>query len=302
MPTLSAKTAINRASLKTSAHNRVVAQHTNGHNPVLRAKHKHGGLSHDQKHFSLHGIHRTAIGIGRYYHHTPSYTPFKGNLPTGHGGSHGNYKVRIVQGSNPERCATNNGTPDSLANAQTASLNKHSDLQTRHADLYHGTYPRRWVQYTRGHMSAEEYIQKITEEAMCANQENITMNPREYDCDYKCAKCERTNTPGCCEPLDTAGIAAAALLQTRRYRPAKRKKLRADDTHLLFKIINAEVRPQSEYIKTRYLRKHNIPTPSNRQHYPTGGTGSACGISSATKTWEQAQAAGHLPADYRPFR
>lgn len=299
MPTLSAKTARTRSSLKTSAHNRVIAQHTNGHNPVLRAKQKHGGLSHDQPNFSLHGIHRTTIGVGRYYHHTPTHTLFKGNLPVGHGGFQGTYKVSIVQGGTPERCATNDGTPDALANAQTASLNKHADLHTRHADVYHGTYPRRWVQYTRGHMSAEEYIKKITEEAICANQENITMNPREYDCDNKCSKCERTDTPTCCEPADNSD---AALLQTRRYRPAKRKKLRVNDTHLLFKIINAEVRPQSEYIKTRYLRKHNIPTPSNRQHYPTGGMSSACGISSATKTWEQAQAAGHLPADYRPFR
>lgn len=292
MPVLSAKTARARSSLKTSAHNQIIAKHTNGNNSVLRSKHKHGGLSHGQS-FSLHGVHRTVIGVGRYYHHTPSYTLHKDAVPRGHGGSHGTHKISIVKGGSAERCATNEGTPLQIAATQTTSLNKHSDLQTRHAALYHGTYPNRWVQHTRGHMTAEEYILKITEETACANSGSISMNPREYDCNGKCSKCETTSSTVCCDRVvDTS----------RRYRPAQRKKLRADSTHTLFKLLKNDAMPQSEYIKTRYMRKQNLPTPANRQHFPTNGMSSSCGSSSAIKTWQEAKALGRLPADYRAYR
>tara|TARA_B100000683_G_scaffold261534_1_gene287593 strand:+ start:185 stop:1093 length:909 start_codon:yes stop_codon:yes gene_type:complete len=301
MANLSSKTARARASLKTSSHNNalVVAKHNGGHNTVQKAKHKHCHLSHNQQHFSLHGTHRTTPGIGRHYHHTPTHTLYKGNLPKGHGGHNGQYKLSLVEGGAPQRCASNEGTDQQLANQQTTSLNRHADLHSRFAKGYHGHYPNRWVQKTIKTLDNKEYVYNLQKQVVCLNQDNIQWKLSEFDCDGKCLKCETTQTATCCHNNDDND----PHLFGRRTRPARQRKLRANDSHLLFKILNADVKPASEYIKTRYMRKHNLPTPANRQHWPTEGQGatSCGGTTSFTKTWQEAQTLGQLPANYRPY-
>ncbi len=295
MPTLSAKTARARASLQTSAHNNgLVKQNGNGA-ATLRAKEKHAHPSQQQTSFTLHGVHRTTPGIGRLYHHTPTHTLFKGSLPRGHGGHHGSYKVSVCGGGAPQRCASNDDGA-----AQFASVSHHADLHARHAKGYHGHYPNRWVQKMRGHQDAQEYIFNLTKKAVCLNQDVIQWKLSDFGCDGKCLKCETTRDPTCCPP----GTAALdPHMQQRRFRPAPQRKLRANDSNLLFKLLNAEVMPQGQYIKTRYMRKVNLPTPEDRQHWPTERLGAAgCGSSGAfAKTWQEAQAMGHLRPTYRPY-
>lgn len=300
MVLLSAKTARARASLRTSVHNNalVVAKHTGGASTTMRRKERHARPSHKEAHFSLHGVHRTTPGIGRHYHHTPTHTLFKGATPRGHGGTNGTYKVSIALGGSSQRCATNEGTDAEIALAQKASVDHRADVHRRHADVYHGHYPHRWVQETKRSASADEYLFKLQQNIVCMNHDDIKFNYH-YDCSGGLRS--DVGPASCCARMLPSPTQDPAYYR-RRYKPALRKRLRADDQHQLFKLIRADVRPQSEYIKTRYLRRQNLPTPKSRQHFPTAGLAAGCGGSGDTvRTWQEAQAAGQLPANYRPY-
>lgn len=291
-----------RAELRNTPKNNalIVAKHSGGVSMPMRNKERHARLSHSQPNFSLHGIHRTTPGIGRHYHHTPTHTLFKGSEPRGHGGSKGVYKVRIAMGGSSQRCASNDGTARDVADAQTTSVDHRADLHQRHADVYHGHYPRRWVQETKRNESAEEYLFKLKQNIVCMNLDDIKFNLK-YECNGDIH--EETGPVACCsKSSDIAAWTHDPAYYTRRYKPALRKRLRADVDHLLFKLIKSDVQSQSEYIKTRYLRRQNLPTPKSRQHFPTAGLTAGCGGTESTvRTWEEAQAAGRLPANYRPY-
>lgn len=277
-------------SLKFSTNtNQIIIPRNNNGTVNMKRKEQHRHVSARQPQFSINGNHRTTPGIGRLHHHTPSHTLFKGNAPRGHGGFKGTYKIKINMG---ERCFSNDGT------VQTSSLNSHSSLQHMHPDVYFGTYPHRWVQHTENNKDNKHYISKLQEKAACLNEDNIKFN-KNFDCLGNCIACESTITPVCCDPIDEDALRDSGYY-LRTYKPGRQKKYKITNQRHLVKLLRADVIPQSEYVRTRYLRKSNLPTPLNRQHFPTQGYASSCGSSSAFKTWQEAQAAGVLPADYRP--
>lgn len=287
MANLSARTARARASLRASAHNNRIVVPKHGGAASLRLKERHAHLSHGGV-FTLHGVHRTTPGVGRYYNHTPTHTPFKGTEPCGHGGSGGRYVRRILLGGGAaQRGATNDGTAAEIAAAQPATLTKRADLRARYAALHHGRYPHRWVQETRRYIDAGEYTRQLTLRTACLNHDDVALRVSAYDCAGVCLKCD-AGEPRCCPPVK---IALGG--------PAPRRRLRADPDSPLVKLL-ADAVPQSEYIKTRYMRRVNLPTPANRQHFPTAGLAAGCGASSALRTWQEAVAAKALPATYRP--
>lgn len=304
MVNLSAKTARARTSLRSSAHNNGIVRPLNGGGlATMRSKERHAHPSHDARSFTLHGVHRTVGGVGRHYHHTPTHTPHRGATPRGHGGHGGTYKVSVTRGGAPQQCATNDAAL--AAEHQVASIGHRAGLHTRFAKGFHGHYPHRWVQKVEGHQTAEEYVLELARRSVCLNDDHLKYLASEFDCEGGCLKCE-TRPPACCASSDDAATYNDPAWYTRRRRPAPRRKLRADDDHLLVKLLhNHAAMPQSEYVRTRYMRRRNLPTPANRQHWPTEGTGAAgCGSSdraAAAKTWEEAVALGRLPADYRPY-
>ena len=194
--------------------------------------------------------------------------------------------------SAPQRCATSDDGA-----AQSASVGHHADLHARHAKGYHGHYPHRWVQKMRSHQDAQEYIFNLTKKAVCL-EDTIKWKLSDFGCD---------GVPQVRDDARADVLLPAPRASTRTWRSAASgcapTQAARQRLNLLFKILNAEVMPQSQYIKTRYMRKVNLPTPEERQHWPTERLGAAgCGSSGAfAKTWQEAQAMGHLPADYRPY-
>jgi hypothetical protein len=103
--------------------------------------------------FSLNGKTRFTSGVGANLGKSVTRTPFKGTEPKGHGGGPrcrvAGIPARVNHCSGPEypRVVANSGTCSTLQTLVKPSVQTTAAMiEARHMGIFHGTYPRVWVQ------------------------------------------------------------------------------------------------------------------------------------------------------------
>lgn len=220
--------------------------------------------------FSIVGGYRNQGWVGQTsLSRSVTRTPFKGTLPKGHGGCCGTYDTNY---SNSGACCVND--PSII---KSANKNTHGMIAMKYRWMKRG-YPYFWVQDTGLKAStSSEHTRKIREDSAAGKCGVYTIDAGEMSpCVVK-----RTNNG---QPSG-----ASACVQWIGGVPHLTKWLQKNGKGAV---------SSSEYMNTRYLQSKCLPTPANQQPFPTSGIQQPCGAGYIT--WEQAQAAGALPQDYKP--
>jgi len=207
--------------------------------------------------FSLVGGHRNigAVGptnLGR----SVTRTPFKGNLPKGHGGCCGGYEISIC---NSGSCCTNDSSIIKTTVKNTAGMLDDKYKWTK------SVYPRYWVQDTSpDNHSQGTYISK--QKALAAGR-----------CGVVTAKNAGEPTP-CSDGGCVVWIGGI---------PKYRSQLTKDPKGAV---------SSSEYIEGGLLNYNCLPSSASQKPFPFTLSHNGCDVN--YKTWQEAQAAGQLPANY----
>ena len=118
--------------------------------------------------FSLNGPHRNVGQVGQNMRMSKAFTPFKGTLPTGHGGSGGKYPINVVY--NVTDSSTLVKGTQYLYN-KSSVLSTYGMLRQKYRWAYSGTYPNYWVQPDSNNgeynSSQSAYINKKSSDNTC---------------------------------------------------------------------------------------------------------------------------------------
>ena len=240
------------------------------------------GSKHAPNGFSLNGGYRNQGGVGQFrLIHGTNRTRFKGVEPIGNGGSGGKY-TRVIYNSGT--CSANDSSIVKLSSKSNAGM-----IDTKYKWINGGRYPRRWHKDIPGGGSGgtggvgsaaacqSEYIKRLAQKAAA----------------FKLSSVGKTV---CDENNPAAGVVAPALTTNCRcvyYIGDKRKKI-------TFKPITKyqpTAMSQGEYIGKGGVYKANcLPTPANKVHFPMYMIHNGCDV--VYHTWQEAVAAGRLPANY----
>ena len=237
--------------------------------------------------FTLHGTRRSTPGVGRTFA-SPTHTPMRGAEPRAHG-------MRGVSTPAQATKVLGGGRPTTSGEAAAASLTARAAEVAAHLPLHHGAYPRRWVQKLARYETAGDYTEAVAAGACRTAPADFSCEAAPYD----------AGRASCCPPDDAPSEYDLARAELRRAPTILRrppKAPRRDRTGRLTKNVR-EAMDQGKYVRTRYLRLREVGVhaPAALGPYPTEGGGAArgCGGSAYTRTWQEAQAAGQLPADWR---
>jgi hypothetical protein len=239
------------------------------------------GKGHDG--FSLNGGHRNigAVGQFRMVSNT-TRTPFKGNLPRGHGGNGGKYYDHYL---NSGSCCTNDNTI-----IKKSTLNTPGMIDTKYK-WTKGTYPNYWVKEDDNSYNLTRdqntYVHNLTQtvsgggngcQSNFINSQSNSMNNNGTTDNsngvYNCSGNRR---------------ACSYFIGTKKY-------IRTPYA----KNFNQPAMSQGQYIDTGGVARNNcLPTPANKQPFPMTINHSS-GCQSNYLTWQDAVNAGVLPMNWQP--
>jgi hypothetical protein len=94
--------------------------------------------------FSLNGTTRNVGYVGQHMRNSKAFTPFRGVLPVGHGGSGGKYNQDNIIYNVSDSSVDVKGTQN-LYN-KSSVLSTYGMLRARNRCIYNGVYPNVWVQ------------------------------------------------------------------------------------------------------------------------------------------------------------
>lgn len=96
------------------------------------------------KGFSLNGTTRNVGYIGQHMRNSKAFTPFRGVLPVGHGGSGGQYKQNNIIYNVSDSSVEVKG--EQLLYNKSSVVSTYGMLRKKYKWAYNGTYPNYWVQ------------------------------------------------------------------------------------------------------------------------------------------------------------
>lgn len=252
--------------------------------------------------FSLNGGYRNIGGIGQFRMiSNTTRTPYKGAVAKGNGGKLGKYYTTTNQGGglNSGSCCTNDNQI-----IKKSSINNAGMIDTKYKWMK-GTYPNFWVQEDdtesrSGTRDQSTYIQNLTKKYGSCVFINIQSSGN-------CATTTET---------DPFIYSCGGNRNACSYYIGTKKYIRMPYA----KNFNQPAMSQGQYITTGGVSKNNcLPTPANKQPFPmklnhntsqpshkltNSGTktSASIGIGCQTNylTWQEAQSAGALPADWSP--
>jgi len=241
----------------------------------------HSSLSHSSSSssslgFSLNGTLRNSTGF-RLLSST-TRTPFRGALPRGYGTTHGLYNTSLVSNSG----STPGINDPTIVKRSTLSDATMRALKYRWIDG--GTYPRIWVKdMGTAHVelrTQSERVSKLSAKTAAFKPPNALFD-----------KCGRSTIPPPIQPGSFQCECIQRIALSRGSIPSKRIRVIVKP--------NPAVRAvsQGEYLAGgRIGRRECLPTPPTKQHFPFTVVHNGCDTNYFT--WQQAQAAGALPAGY----
>ena len=252
--------------------------------------------------FSLNGGYRNIGAVGQFRMiSNNTRTPYKGAVAKGNGGKLGKYYKTSNPGGglNSGSCCTNDNQIIKKSSLNTAGM-----IDTKYKWI-HGSYPNFWVQEDdtesrSGTRNQSTYIQNLTKKYGSCVFINIQSSGN-------CATTTET---------DPYTYSCGGNRNACSYYIGTKKYIRMPYA----KNFNQPAMSQGQYITTGGVSKNNcLPTPANKQPFPmklnhnstqpshkltnsgtksNSSTGIGCQINYST--WQDAQAAGVLPADWTP--
>jgi hypothetical protein len=226
--------------------------------------------------FSLNGTLRNTSGF-RLLSGT-TRTPFRGALPRGYGTHFGQYNTSLT---------TNSGSAVGINDPTVVKRSTVSDAAMRtlkYRWIRGGTYPRVWVKdMPTAHVPRRTQSERIS----ALSQRVARFKPVNALVDG----CGASTVPGPVVPGSAQCECIQRIALSRGSIPSKRIRLVVKP--------NPAVRTvsQGEYMAGgRIGRRECLPTPATKQHFPFTLVHNGCDTN--YMTWQEAQAAGALPAGY----
>lgn len=118
--------------------------HSNRGGNVLWVGTREDPFVQGSKGFSLNGTTRNVGYVGQHMRNSKAFTPFRGVLPVGHGGSGGKYNQNNIVYNVSDSIVEVKGEQN-LYN-KSSVLSTYGMLRTRYRWAYNGVYPNVWVQ------------------------------------------------------------------------------------------------------------------------------------------------------------
>jgi hypothetical protein len=219
--------------------------------------------------FSLNGGHRNIGQVGvTNLAKSVTRTPFRGNIPMGHGGNNGTYVVSIY---NSGSCCTNDS---SIVKLSTKNTKGHIYETFKYPTCTNGNCGKgsqeNWVQtFSPENSSQGIYIQNVV-----AANGSCVVNKNEKLLAEMPAKCQRPCTAG------------SYHIGGKKYYQEYYTKTNGDGAM-----------QSSEYMRSLFRRRHCLPTPPNIQHFPPAVNHYGCDTNALTPA--EAIEVGLLPRDWR---
>jgi len=228
--------------------------------------------------FSLNGGHRNIGQVGSTnLAKSVTRTPFRGAIPMGHGGKLGTYPVAIY---NSGSCCTNDSA---IVKLSTKNTKGHIYEAFKYPICPAGNCGKgsqqNWVQDT----SAENFSQGlyihnvVAATGSCVGQKNERLLA---DMPNKC-------------PMTVNNLGEQVQCKAGTYHIGGKKYYQT----YYAKTNGAGAIQSSDYMRSLLQKRHCLPTPPNRQHFPPNVNHDGCDINALTPA--EAIAVGLLPADWR---
>jgi hypothetical protein len=224
--------------------------------------------------FSLVGGHRNIGSVGpTNLAKSVTRTPFRGALPMGSGGCCGSYVVNIC---NSGSCCTN----DSEIIKKTVKNN--SGMLMEKYKWMSGTYPNWWVKPTPDQGPVQNQSTYISEVSRTVGGRCGTTFAEDAG---KNSGCSYLGVYDINNVDNVATVCKTRIGTSRRYYTLMSKSPKCAIS-------------SSQYQQTQLQKNNCLPTPPNRQHFPMVLVHNGCDVN--YNTWQEAKAAGALPADWQP--
>jgi hypothetical protein len=226
--------------------------------------------------FSLNGTLRNSTGF-RLLSST-TRTPFRGALPRGYGTIQGRYNTSLVSNSGSSVGINDSGV------VKRSTVSDASMRALKYRWIRGGTYPRIWVKdMGTAHVKRRTQMERI----LALSAKTAAFKPPNALVDG----CGHSTVPTPVVPGSAQCECIQRIALSRGSIPSKRIRIVVKP--------NPAVRTvsQGEYLAGgRIGRRECLPTPATKQHFPFTVVHDGCDTNYFT--WQQAQAAGALPAGY----
>lgn len=228
--------------------------------------------------FSLNGGHRNigAVGVTNLAK-SVTRTPFRGAIPMGHGGHLGNYEVVV---SNSGSCSAND---PAIIKLSTKNTKGHLFESFKYPICENGNCGKgsqeNWVQ----DFSAENFSQEIYIHNLVAANGSCVVNKNEKllaEMPYKC-------------PMVINNLGQQVECKGGAYHIGGKKYYQEYYT----KTNGSGAMMSSDYMRSLLQKRHCLPTPPNRQHFPPNINHDGCDINALTPA--EAIGVGLLPLDWK---
>jgi hypothetical protein len=227
--------------------------------------------------FSLNGGHRNIGQVGvTNLAKSVTRTPFRGNIPMGHGGHNGKYDVAIY---NSGSCCNNDPSIVKLSTKNTLGhiYDTFKYPICPNSNCGKGSQ-QNWVQdYRAENFEQSDYIKSLVAAtgSCVVNKDETLLAAMPYKC-----------------PLVTNSLGEQVECAAGTYHIGGKKYYQEYYT----KSNGAGAMPESEYMRSLLSKRHCLPTPPNRQHFPPNINHQGCDVNALTPA--EAIANGILPADW----
>ena len=227
--------------------------------------------------FSLNGGHRNIGRVGvTNLAKSVTRTPFRGDIPMGHGGNNGHYQVSIY---NSGSCSSNN---PNIIKLSTKNTKGHIFESFKYPVCANGNCGKgsqeNWVQ----DFSAENFSQGVYIHNVISANGSCVVNKNELLLAEMPAKCPQTvNNMG----YQTQCKAGAYHIGGKKYYQEYYAKSNGSGAM-----------QSSDYMRSLLQKRNCLPTPPNRQHFPPNVNHGGCDVNALTPA--EAIEVGLLPKDW----